>query len=293
MTWFAVDIGGTKIRLSVFGHDFEPARSAVVATAALRRGTPAFARDLVGLLRAHRAQDHEAIGLVLNGVLREGHVEYSSLMGGRVDFPLRDYLQEQLRVPVYVDDDIHAMGLAEYEFGLGHGRHRLAMLNLGTGIGVAYVEDGRVLRGEFAAGLLSEQLVWVDQLGGWRSLDRTVCGRGLREMYGELGGVPVEAVTVLRRFTEGDEVAAAVMEAFSNTLVWTLQLVSRVYHPQVITLNGSVARVWPLIGDQVEAGYRAQLEDAFQAVVLEQSGLTFPAERGVLLQARPGTRPLG
>ncbi|MEA5119386.1 MAG: ROK family protein [Propionicimonas sp.] len=292
MTWFAVDIGGTKIRLTVFGQDLEPVRSTVVATAALRRGTPAFAGDLVGLLRAHRAQDHEGIGLVLNGVLRGGHVEYSSLMGGKVDFPLRDYLEQQLQLPVHVDDDIHAMGLAEYEFGLGAGRHRLAMLNLGTGIGVAYVEDGRVLRGEFAAGLLSEQLVWVEQLGGWRSLDRTVCGRGLREMYGELSGTPVEAVTVLRRFTEDDPVAVRVMTAFSDTLVWTLQLISRMYHPHVITLNGSVARAWALIGDQVEARYRRDLEDAFRAV-LRRSGLTFPAERGVLLQARPDARPLG
>lgn len=285
MSWFAVDIGGTKIQLSVFGEDGEPVRTTTVATAALRRGTPAFVTDLVGLLRAHRAQDHDGIGLVLNGVLDDGQVEYSSLMGGRIDFPLREFLQTALGRPVLVDDDIHAMGLAEFEFGLGRGHRTLAMLNLGTGIGVAYVEEGRVLRGEFAAGLISEQPVWVEPFRAWRSLDRTVCGRGLREMYGELSGQEVEAVTVMRRYTDGDETAQVVVGAFGATLSWTLQLVSRFYHPEVISLNGSMARAWDLVGEQVMASYRADLEEAFQAAVVARSRLRFPAERGVLMQA--------
>lgn len=286
MTYLGVDIGGTKIRITVFDTEMVAGRSVSIPTAALRRGTREFAYDLVGLLRAHRAQDHMAIGLVLNGVLNDGHVEYSSLMGGAVDFSLRTYLSEQIGRPVYVDDDIHAMGIAEYHYGLGQGHDSFAMLNLGTGIGVACVENGTVLRGMFAAGLMSEQLVWVEQLGGWRSLDRTVCGRGLKEMYAELTGRAVESVTVMRLYKDGDAAAATVVEAFSDSLVWTLQLISRMYHPEAISLNGSVAAVWEQLGTDILSRYRAGLEDVFHAESIAQSVVTFPAERGVLRQVQ-------
>jgi len=282
MTAFAADIGGTKIQLTVFTDALAPLRSWSIPTGLLRRGTPAFATDLLGLLLAHRVQDHQRLGLVLNGVLRQGHVEYSSLMGGQVDFPLQQFLSDQLGMPVRVDDDIHAMALAEYTLGLGQGCHSLAMVNLGTGIGVGFVSDGVVLRGEFAAGLVSEQLVWVDELQEWRSLDRTVCGRGLKDMYGCQTGQPVEAITVMRRYASGEAAAGQVVRAFVKALAWTLQLVSRFYHPEVISLNGSVAQSWELFGQDVVTAYHAGLERCFHAKVLELSTLSYPAERGVL-----------
>lgn len=288
MTYLGVDIGGTKIRITVFSADMAALRSSTISSAALRRGTRAFAYDLVGLLRAHRAHEHAALGLVLNGVLNDGHVEYSSLMGGAVDFPLREYLREQLGIPVYVDDDIHAMGLAEYHYGLGRGHRSFAMLNLGTGIGVSCVEDGVVLRGQFAAGLISEQHIWVARMGEWRSLDRTVCGRGLREMYGDLTGRPVEGETVMRLYEEGDSSAGTVVASFSDALVWTLQLISRMYHPEAISLNGSVSAVWSVLGRSLENRYRRDLETVFHAETIARSIVTFPAERGALLAAQIG-----
>jgi len=282
MSLLGVDIGGTKIRSTVFDDQLQPVESVEAPTALLRRGTPAFAHDLVGFLESQRVRDHAMLGLVLNGVLDQGRVPYSSLMGGSVDFPLQEYLADRLGMPVKVDDDIHAMGLAEYHLGLGRGSRSLAMLNIGTGIGVAHVQGGHVLRGSFAAGLISEQLIWVDELAEWRSLDRSVCGRGLTDMYQTLTGEHVQAASVMARSQAGDGDAIRTLRAFTTAFSWVLALVSRFYHPEVISINGSVAKSWKLFGPSALTQYRQELETVFWAHAIKVSTLQYPAEKGIL-----------
>src|SRR5207253_7596956 len=104
-----------------------------------------------------------------------------------------------------------AMTLAEFVLG-GHPPAPIAMLNLGTGIGVGCHDGNRVLRGRFGAGLISELQVYVKELDEFRSLDRTVCGRGLRELYAKFSGLDADAITVFVRARERDPNAMAVVD---------------------------------------------------------------------------------
>lgn len=277
-----VDIGGSKIRFCLVDSNFRVTPLGETATAHLRRGTVAFAQDLVGLIRATMPPDTTRVGLTLNGVLNGGFVVYSSLMGGAVDFPLDVYLSEALKVPVHVDDDIHAMTIAESVVGKGRETASFAMVNVGTGIGVGCFSSGAVLRGRFAAGLISEQHVFVEELGEWRSLDRTVCGRGIREMYLSLAKEPVEAATIFRRARAGEPVASRVIGIFARYLGLTFQYVSRFYHPELIIVNGSIKRAHDTYLDQALAFYEAGLEASFRARVVI-SEIDNAAELGTLL----------
>ena len=281
MTQLAVDIGGSKIRLTVFDA-FVAQHSESVPTALLRRGTPKFADDLAGLLHSYRVTCHDQLGLTLNGILRDGHVEYSSLMGGRVDFPLQRFLIEQFGVPTSVDDDLHAQATAESRFGLGRDYETIAILNIGTGIGAVLADRQQVLRGQCAAGLISEQEVWIDAFHELRSLDRTVCGRGLKGMYAKLTGETIEAVTVFQRWHENDVAAKQVVEIFAHTLGKTLQMISRFYHPEAIAILGSIAQSWPVYEYASLQAYHDGLESVFRAKTVQCSELEYAAELGVL-----------
>ena len=215
-------------------------------------------------------------------MLNQGTVVYSSLMGGRVDFPLETFLTERLGCPVMVDDDIHAMTKAEAKLGAGREVDAFALLNIGTGIGVGCYSN-EVLRGRFAAGLISEQAVYVEELGEYRSLDRTVCGRGIREIYRQFAGDDADAITVFGRARDGDAHARRTVAIFARHLGYVMQLISRFYHPKRIVLNGSIRLA---AGDYLEAAmlsYRAGIEPAFLADVTV-SKLDHAAELGVLLR---------
>ncbi|ODT20681.1 MAG: hypothetical protein ABS57_00825 [Mesorhizobium sp. SCN 65-12] len=277
-----VDIGGTKIQFCVIGADMAVTPLGRTPTALLRRGTRAFADDLAGLIRSVMPPDCDRVAVSLNGVLDRGMVVYSSLMGGRVDFPLETFLARQLGLAVLVDDDIHAMTPAEARLGAGREVDAFAMLNIGTGIGVGCY-SGSVLRGRFAAGLISEQAIYVEALGEYRSLDRTVCGRGIREMYRQLAGEDADAVTVFARARQADAPARETVAIFADRLGYAMQLVSRFYHPERIVLNGSIRLAADDYLEAAVASYQAGIDPAFLAEVTV-SGLSHAAELGVLLR---------
>ncbi|MBN9253383.1 MULTISPECIES: ROK family protein [unclassified Mesorhizobium] len=277
-----VDIGGTKIQFCVIGADMAVTPLGRTPTALLRRGTRAFADDLAGLIRSVMPPDCDRVAVSLNGVLDRGMVVYSSLMGGRVDFPLETFLARQLGLAVLVDDDIHAMTTAEARLGAGREVDAFAMLNIGTGIGVGCY-SGSVLRGRFAAGLISEQAIYVEALGEYRSLDRTVCGRGIREMYRQLAGEDADAVTVFARARQADAPARETVAIFADRLGYAMQLVSRFYHPERIVLNGSIRLAADDYLEAAVASYQAGIDPAFLAEVTV-SGLSHAAELGVLLR---------
>jgi glucokinase len=282
MPTLGLDIGGTKVQFCLIAADMTVASLGQAPTALLRRGTVAFADDLVALIRSVLPPGCGSVAVSLNGVLDRGMVLYSSLMGGRVTFPLEDFLAERLGCRVLVDDDIHAMANAEAKLGAGRRARAFALLNIGTGIGVGCFADS-VLRGRFAAGLISEQAIYVEELAEFRSLDRTVCGRGMREIYRHFANEDADAVTVFARARADDTSARRTVAIFARYLGYVMQLISRFYHPQLIVLNGSIKLAAADFLEAAMAAYQQGLEPAFLAEVAV-SQLSHGAELGTLLR---------
>ena len=49
-------------------------------------------------------------------------------------------------VPVRVDNDVHAMALAEWRYGAGRGARNLVCVTLGTGVGGGFILNGKLYR---------------------------------------------------------------------------------------------------------------------------------------------------
>ena len=111
----------------------------------------------------------EKIVAAVEAVIGEGGVERNKILGvgvgasGLVDFttgvnllapnldwhdvPLREYLQDQLRLPVSVDNNVRNMAIGETYFGAGHGVDSVAFVYGRTGVGAGLTFKGRVFRG--------------------------------------------------------------------------------------------------------------------------------------------------
>ncbi len=61
-------------------------------------------------------------------------------------FDLATMLRAELGVPVVIDNDAVTAAFGEYHYGAGRGFRRLLVVTLGTGIGVAFLLDGRPFR---------------------------------------------------------------------------------------------------------------------------------------------------
>jgi glucokinase-like ROK family protein len=63
------------------------------------------------------------------------------------DAPLKDYFQNQLHLPVFVDNNVRAMALGEAYFGLGRGVDSLAFVYGRMGVGAGLISRGQPFRG--------------------------------------------------------------------------------------------------------------------------------------------------
>ncbi|MGE5594546.1 MAG: ROK family protein, partial [Hyphomicrobiales bacterium] len=77
----------------------------------------------------------------------EGMVILAPNVAGFRNLVLTTPIQEQLGIPVYIENDASAAALGEYRFGAGRGTRHLLHATLGTGIGGGLVIDGKLYRG--------------------------------------------------------------------------------------------------------------------------------------------------
>ncbi len=63
------------------------------------------------------------------------------------DVPLKDILEEELKMPVSVENDANCAALGEWWKGAGTGTNSMVCITLGTGVGGGIILDGRVWHG--------------------------------------------------------------------------------------------------------------------------------------------------
>lgn len=61
---------------------------------------------------------------------------------------LKDFLEEELSIPVFVDNNPNTRALGEYWYGYGKGYKNIAYIVCGEGIGSGIIADGNILRGK-------------------------------------------------------------------------------------------------------------------------------------------------
>lgn len=128
------------------------------------------------------------LGLAMPGVVDPATgTALSSYFLGWANTPVRDLLEQELDLPVYVDNDANAMALAETLYGAGRGAEHVLAVTVGVGIGAGVIIDGNIHRGAyFSAGELGHVCVQPDG-------PTCVCGR-----RGCLEAVAADAAMVRR-----------------------------------------------------------------------------------------------
>ncbi|WP_424211128.1 ROK family glucokinase [Streptomyces sp. BI20] len=146
-----IDIGGTKVMAGVVDADgviLEKIRTETPD----KSKSPKVVEDTIVELVLDLSDRHDvhAVGIGAAGWVDadRSRVLFAPHLAWR-DEPLRDALQDRLAVPVMVDNDANTAAWAEWRFGAGRGEDHLVMITLGTGIGGAILEDGRVKRGKY------------------------------------------------------------------------------------------------------------------------------------------------
>jgi glucokinase len=183
-------------------------------------------------------------------------------------------------VPVFVDNDVNALALAEWRFGAGRGARSLVVLAPGTGFGAGIILDGRLVRGVAGfGGEFGHTPVKFDGppcwCGGRGCLAVYASGRGIAEaararvaghdespLLLAAGGVAqrITAELVFRAAADGEPVAAAVVDEACRALGAMLATIVNGLNPEVVVVTGGVAGSLAALEKQILA---AAAEHAF------------------------------
>jgi glucokinase len=175
--------------------------------------------------------------------------------------PLASDLESSTGLPVFVDNDVNALALAEVEFGVGRGVASMVLLAIGTGVGGAIVLGGHLVRGHSGCagefGYLSIDFEGPPgRRGGRGCLNDLVAGEALawsgREAVarGEASGIlalaggdpaRITAPVVFEAAAAGDEAAAAIVQRTCVALGAGIAGIVNALDPELVVVTGGVA----------------------------------------------------
>jgi glucokinase len=179
-------------------------------------------------------------------------------------------------------NDAEAFGLGEWAAGAGAGAARVVAVTLGTGVGSAFVDQGRcVTTGPLVP---ADGNIHVVRVGG-RPLEDVVSRRALRLAYRAESGRDVDVVDIAHRARDGDGAAVRTLESAMGSLAGALAPWLEAFAPERLVVGGSMAASSDLLFPPLAAGLGAAM--ARPPVVCAGD---LPRERASLLGAVVASR---
>jgi predicted NBD/HSP70 family sugar kinase len=262
-----VDVGGTTIAAGAVTVDGEVVVEERVPT---HRDGPSRALSVVEELIERVCAGAQRLGHAIRGIgvgvpgpvdtvtrrISE-HVPHVPELAG---VALAERLEQRFELPVFVDNDVNALALAEWTFGVARGVRSLVLLAPGTGFGAGIVLEGRLLRGVGGfGGELGHTPINFDGppcwCGGRGCGALYASGRGLTDaararvagqagaaLLRAAGGDPlnIDAPLVFEVAAAGDPVAEAIVEEAYQALGAIVGMVVNGLNPEVVVITGGV-----------------------------------------------------
>lgn len=267
-----VDIGGTKVAAGIVRSDgliSVRTRCAMISNGSATTGLSAVMDAIKIVSEQARSQGNcatiQAIGVCSPGPLdpQTGTVLNPPNLPCWRNFPLGESLASSFGLPIHVDNDANAAGLAEVVWGAGQGYRNVFYVTIGTGIGTAIVLDQKIHHGR--TGAAGE--------GGHLSIDRNgpLCGCGKKGCIEAFASGPaiaerakaqlemnsdsvlmkrtqgkLELVTseqVKQAADEGDTLSIGILRDTENLLACWLGNIIDLLEPDVIIVGGGVGQM--------------------------------------------------
>jgi predicted NBD/HSP70 family sugar kinase len=207
----------------------------------------------------------------------KGIVVWAPSLGWR-NLPLKTRLEEALRLPVFVENEVNLIALGESWRGAGKGVGNLICISLGAGIGAGIILDGQLHRGshdaagevgyiipnETCLGYTYDEFGCLEGLAGSVGIVRRAAARlGNGEpsaLNGKEGIAPSDLTVemVLSAAKEGDPLAKSVLYETLDYLSIAVANLICILDPDCIVISGDLAE----FGDLFIEPIRSRLKGA-------------------------------
>jgi glucokinase len=257
--WTAVgiDMGGTWVRAAVVQHDGQILTD--VSICRTPNGRSAQERAPVNAAMQFVGSPIEGVGLAIAGIVKNGTlIEAANLKVCGFDF--RSEIAARVPAPVSVMNDAQAAALAEATYGVGRGARTFVYVSIGTGIGGAIINNGRIVDGSGSSGEFGHMILLPEgpacgcgAAGCWEQFSS---GNALGKIARHLLSDTQTAVSGPERFSSsevgarelfalartGNPDAHSIVRRAADFTVRGLRNIAVALDPDLIALGGAIPR---------------------------------------------------
>ena len=292
-----VDLGGTKVEIALVDLDGQILAVRKYPTNP-GKGPEGVINDVLACIKGCLGEvklETRALGIGIAGqVSVDGVVRFAPNLRWR-NVPLRKRLEDNLKMPVVVVNDVRAAAFGEWRFGSGRGLNDVVVLFVGTGVGGGVISNGKMLTGcANFAGELGHMTIKADgrkcycpnwgcleaYVGGWAIAERTqeavqadpIAGQMLLLLAGEIS--KITAVTLKDAYRRSDELALRLVEETGRLLSVGVVGIVNAFNPCLVILGGGVIEGLPELIEIVEDIVQSRgLESTVEGIKFEKAAL--------------------
>ncbi len=237
------------------------------------------------------------VGISLPGLVapEEGNA-YTYLLTPDEAMTLQQQLEARFDKPVFIQNDAQGAAMAEYRFGLAHGRRDVLVLSMNWGMGLGIVLDGKLRDG--TSGFAGEfgHIPLVDNgilchCGKRGCLETVASGSAIVRLA--LAGLEAGENTLLSQLpaaelaelqsehvyaaaSQGDQFAINLLAEVGTNLGKGIAILIQLFNPELIILGGELVQakqfMLPTIQQAINTYCMAQLRERTSLVVSELGG---------------------
>lgn len=259
-----IDVGGTNIKAAlVLGRKIiGRSRRATLAKA----GAQHTIRQIKSTIEPLQKEAH-SISIGIAGIIdsQNGVVKYSPNLKGWNDIPLATILHKEFNLPTHVLNDVDAICLGEWKYGVARGHDNVFLFTLGTGVGGAAICEGKLLFGanRFAGEFGHTTINWKGPkcvCGHHGHLERYVgakyivalAKKKMRVRKSSLSQYSVLTPEIIARAAKGaDNVAIEVFAEIGYYIGIGVANILALFDPDIVVITGGIAHAGRVLFDPV------------------------------------------
>jgi len=263
-----VDIGGTKLSTALVDHDGNIIDKSVIYDHVDKPEdifVEQVALNIKTLFRKNHLEEEDVMGIGMGCAghlrFRDGVMITTSNLKGFKNYPLRDAVQSNFKIPVILDNDANAQAFGEFNFGAGKGFNSMIFLTISTGIGAGIIINHKLYRGltgtagEFGHTIVNPDKDLLCTCGNKGCLMSCACGMALPHLFeqkikqGQTTSLElpenfdysvIDGKFIKESFDSGDPVSKEIILDSGFYLGLGLYNIFQVFNPPIIVLGGGL-----------------------------------------------------
>ena len=294
--YIGIDLGGTNVRIAKVDEQGKIVQDVISPSYGLE-GPEKIEANILELLKQFDLSDVKSIGLAIPGPVdgEKNVITQATNIPGCENYPFADNMQKVTGVPVFLDNDANAAGLAEAVLGSGKGYNVVYYLTHSTGVGGGLVINGHVLQGHKGyAGEVANVIVDPNakQFDNYKHLNRggvetvasgTAIGLFGNDILGEKGN---SARKVFALAKEGDSQAQAIIDKMAKDFATCLSAISAIVAPDCFVIGGGCSHSSDQYFDKIRENFKTMAHPGMREVPILKATLEEPGVLGAAMIGR-------